>query len=54
MVSGGFMEDKCKINLGFCGFEEEEEGRVCFKRREKQSTGLNAPFFNFQGSRRAT
>ena len=48
------MEDEGEIDLGFCGFEEEEEGRVCFGRREKQSAGLNAPFFNFQGSRRAT
>jgi len=54
MVPGGFMEDKGEIDLGFCGFEEEEEAWVCFRRREKRSASLNAPFFNFQGSRRAT
>ena len=48
------MEDEGEIDLGFCGFEEEEEGQVYFGRREERSAGLNALFFNFQGSRYAT
>jgi len=28
VVSSGFMEDGGEIDLGFCGFEEEEEGGV--------------------------
>ena len=47
MVPGGFMEDKGEIDLGFCGFVEEEEGRVYFERREKRTAGLNALFFQF-------
>jgi len=48
VVSGGFMKDEGKIDLRFCGFEEEEDGRVCFSRREKRSAGSMLPFSIFK------